>query len=347
MMTKTLQLLDPRRVSALYLGLAGIVVFSIWIPDLFLTPVTLRTTLADMAIVGMVAVALVLAFAAAVYDLAIGWILGFASTVLAKLVTTGGMSVPVGIAITLGIGLLIGLVHSALVVGLKIDSFIVTLGTGAILTGLVFFVSDNQSQFGVPEGITSLASAGWFGISKAFYALMVFSVVIWFVLEHTPTGRYTRAIGGNVEAVRLAGVPVGRYVTLAFLVSGFGGAMAGIFYTASISGSDPASGAGFLLPAFSAALFGATQIRPGHPNVWGTILALLALGVWNKGLNLVGVDIWITNVFYGVALIVAVALRRFEGSGLRRRSAALEDDALTPDEGAVEQLPKERTPSAP
>jgi ribose transport system permease protein len=326
MLSNATHALAPRRVSALYLGLVGLLVFAIWIPDLFLTSVTLRTTLADMSITGMAAVAIVMGLAANKYDLAVGWTLGISSAVMTALVIHGGLNAPAAIAVALAVGISVGLVHSVLVVVLKIDSFIVTLGTGAILTGLVFLVSDNRSQFGLPSSITSLSSPGWFGVSKAFYALIVLCLIIWFVLEHTPIGRYTRAIGGNEEAVRLAGVPVGRYVTLALVISGLGAAMAGVFYSASVSGSDPMSGATFLLPAFSAALFGATQIKPGHPNVWGTVLALLALGVWSKGLNLVGVDIWITNVFFGAALIVAVALRQFDRSVLLRRPGRLEEN---------------------
>jgi ribose transport system permease protein len=338
MATRIFRLIDPRRVSALYLGLIGIVVFAIWIPDLFLTSVTLRTTLADMSITGMAAVAIVMALAASQYDLAVGWVLGFSSAVLSALVTKSGVGVPTAILIALAVGVAVGLVHSFLVVKVQIDSFIVTLGTGAVLTGFVFLVSDNRSQFGLPSSITALAAPGWFNISKAFYAMIVISVIIWFVLEHTPAGRYTRAIGGNKEAARLSGLPVGRYITLALVVSGLVGALAGIFYSASVNGTDPTAGGTFLLPAFSAALFGATQIRPGHPNVWGTVLALLALGIWSKGLNLVGVDFWITDVFFGAALILAVSLRQLDRVGRVGRAkrakqqpepARKEDNALT------------------
>jgi ribose transport system permease protein len=131
---------------------------------------------------------------------------------------------------------------------------------------------------------------------------------LWWILEYTPGGRYLYAVGGNPVAARLAGVRIGRVTMLAFVTSGLIAAFAGIALEATIGTATPNVGDGYLLPAFSAVFLGATQIRPGRVNVLGTLVAIFLLATGVSGLQLAGAPSYVTNLFNGVALIVAVAL---------------------------------------
>src|SRR6201999_997250 len=103
--------------------------------------------------------------------------------------------------------------------------------------------------------------------------LLVIAIVIWWFLDHTPSGRYLRAIGGNPEAARLSGVAVGKWTWITLIISAGLSGIGGVLY-ASLWGPALSFGAGLLLPAFAAVFLGSTQLKPGRVNVWGTVIAV-------------------------------------------------------------------------
>jgi ribose transport system permease protein len=310
-MQRVVKALDPRRVSALYIGIVVVLVFSIWIPHLFLTTTALTTTLRNMSISGILSVGLVLPLAAGAFDLSVGWVLGMSSAIATTLMLQGvNPLLASSCAIAASVGA--GVANSFVIVGLKVDSFIATLATGSIIEGIIVLVEHDQQQFGLAASFTRIGGNGPLGVAYSFYFLLALSIVVWFVLEHTPAGRYTRATGGNAEAARLAGIRTWLYVVTSLLVCAIAAGAAGLFYSATISGASPDVGGTYLLPAFAAALFGATQVRPGNPNVAGTLLAAFVLALGSEGFNLLGVQFWIQDVFFGLALILAVTIRYLE-----------------------------------
>jgi ribose transport system permease protein len=136
--------------------------------------------------------------------------------------------------------------------------------------------------------------------------LLILAALVWWVMQHTPAGRYLYAIGGNSEAARLAGVRTDRWTFLSLVASGFICGIAGVLY-GSLSGPSLTFGPAMLLPAFAAVFLGSTQIRPGRVNVWGTLIAVYVLATGVKGLQLVTGVQWLSDLFNGAALIVAVA----------------------------------------
>ena len=133
--------------------------------------------------------------------------------------------------------------------------------------------------------------------------------MIWYVLECTPLGRHLLATGANPEAARLAGVRTDRMVWGSLVVSAVVAGLAGIIYGAKVGSFSNTFGPPLLFPAFAAVFFGSTQFK-NRANVWGTIAAVYTLAFGVKGLQLAfsGGVYWITPLFNGLALLVAVAL---------------------------------------
>ena len=125
-----------------------------------------------------------------------------------------------------------------------------------------------------------------FGFQIVVVYLIVLALIVWWLVEHTPAGRYLYAVGGNAEAARLSGVRVGKWVWLSFIGSGLIAGIAGVLYC-SLNGPALTFGAGLLLPAYAAAFLGATQLIPGRFNVWGTVIAVYILATGVRGLQLV------------------------------------------------------------
>jgi ribose transport system permease protein len=163
------------------------------------------------------------------------------------------------------------------------------------------------------------------------YTLLV-ALVIWFVLEHTATGRRLYATGFNPESARLAGVRTARLRFASLIVSALLAGAAGVILASTLGSGDPQAGVPYLLSAYAAAFLGASQLRPGRFNAWGTLIAVLLLGTGVVGLGLVSAPNWAPAMFTGVVLIAALgitgakrrALRKGQRRGLRfgRRRAA-------------------------
>jgi ribose transport system permease protein len=146
-------------------------------------------------------------------------------------------------------------------------------------------------------------------------------VGLYYVLEKTPFGRYLRATGMGRDAARLSGVRVDRYLAASFIAAGILAAVAGALVASRGGTASPALGPEFLLPAYAAAFLGATTIKPGYFNVWGTVIGVVLLAVGSNGLTLMGAQTWVTNIFNGVALMIAVSASVLVGRRRRKKTA--------------------------
>jgi ribose transport system permease protein len=298
------------RFSGLYVWALLVIVFSLWIPDLFLDIDNFKTILSFQAISTIVALGLIIPIAAGAFDLTIAATLTV-SAVFTAWALLDGRGLAFAVIGALLIGIVIGLANALVVVKFKVDSFIGTLGMSSILAAVAYMISGG-GQLVLPEAgyypFLDFVRTQWFGISASVYYAGILAVFIWWILEYTPLGRYLYAVGGNPVAARLAGVKVGRIVTFSFVASALTCSFAGIVYLAQNANGAPDSGTNYLLPAFSAVFLGATQIRPGRVNVLGTIIAILLLATGVTGLQLAGAPTYVTQLFNGTALIIAMAL---------------------------------------
>ncbi|MDO8212574.1 ABC transporter permease [Conexibacter sp. CPCC 206217] len=314
--TRWRRALSFRNVGALYVWLILIVVFSFWAPETFPHWDTVRQVLNGNAVTALVALSLVIPLSAGVFDLSIGYALGLCNVLLAYLIVRAGMGVDLALLLTLVAALAIGVVNAVVVVVFRIDSFIGTLATGSLLLAGVTFVSGNSEIVGseLTHGFFSdIANTQIGGISLSVLYMLIVAVVIWFVLEHTVSGRWLYASGFNADAARLAGIPVRRLRFIGLVVSAIiAGGIAGITVSSQIGSGSTTVGPPYLLNAFAAAFLGATQLRQGRFNAWGTLIAVLMLGTGTAGLGLAGAPVWAPDVFTGVVLLAALAVTRAE-----------------------------------
>jgi ribose transport system permease protein len=303
--------LSVGRISGVYMGVVIIAVFSLWLPDVFPTVTTFQSVLSGQAVTGIAAVGLLFALAAGAYDLSVGYTMSVVGISTALLFDSGmnwGLAVLIGILIACAIGV----VNGALVEFLGIDSFIATLATGALLQAAALGLSGARQITGFPKGFLHLSTASAGGVPLDFIFLIGLALVAWYILVHTSFGRRLYAIGYGREAARLAGVTVRRSSFFAFVLTAMYAGIAGVVLSGRIGVASPDIGSSYLIPIFAAALLGATQIHPGRPNVWGTLIATYLLATGTAGLQLAGGTTWVANVFNGVALIFAVGLAVFQ-----------------------------------
>jgi ribose transport system permease protein len=296
-----------------------IAVFGALKPHVFLTQDNFSTIFGSQAVIVVLTLGLLVPLTAGDYDLSVAGVLSIAAMIVAVLNAKHG--VPIGLAIlaALAAGLLVGLINGAFVALFGVDPFIVTLGTGTILNGIVLWISNSQTISGISNTLVdAVITHRLLGIPLEFWYGLVLCVILWYVLEFTAVGRRLLFVGRGRRVAALSGFNVRRLRWGALAASGLISALAGVLYAGTTGGADPTSGASFLLPCFAAAFLGATGIVPGRFNPWGSIIAVYFLVTGITGLTIVGVASYVQDVFYGGALVLAVTVSQL----FRRRDAA-------------------------
>ncbi|MFT4148578.1 MAG: ABC transporter permease [Paracoccaceae bacterium] len=298
-----------------------LLVFGLMRPDTYLSRANIGNLLTSQAVTALLALAVMMPLTTGRFDMSVGYHVGLAQVLAVGLQVNAGLSWPVAALIVLGIGLAVGAINGFLVMRLKIDSFIATMGIGSLLYGISNWYTDGMQipGFSLPEGYTGLAGAIW-GVPLPALVVLVAGLALWILLERLPAGRGLYFIGSNARAAELSGVNVPRSVGATFVVAGVLCSIAGILLGSILRSGTPSVGPEYLLPAFAASLLGATSIRPGRVNVGGTLLAILILAFSFSGVQQLGAAFYVEYLFNGAILILAVALSVY--AAMRRRKAA-------------------------
>jgi len=295
------------KYSGLYLFGLFIVVFGTWKPNLFLTAATVHSIASQQVIVAMIAVGVLIPLATGTFDLSVGAVANLSAVVATWLLDSYNLSPVIAIAVAVGTAAVVGVINGFIVIRLRVSSFIATLGTASIIAAVQTMVAGGSQPLPpTASAWVNLTQTDVWGFQVVVLYLLVLAVVIWWLLDHTPAGRYLFAVGGNPVAARLAGVRVDKWVWLSLVASSTICGAAGVLFASQV-GPSLTFGAAMLLPAYAAAFLGSTQLKPGRFNVWGTLIAVYALATGVQGLQFVTGVQWLNDMFNGVALISAVA----------------------------------------
>jgi ribose transport system permease protein len=240
-------------------------------------------------------------------DLSIGAVLSLASVVLAIVAVSTGSLV---LALLAGIatGLAVGALNGVLVAWLEIPPFVATLGTLGIAQGLALLVSDGQSITDVPATIPFVYGGHLLGIPVPLLILVVSYLAMHTLLYRTAFGTYIFALGGNREALALAGVPWRRMLLLVYMLAGGMAGLAGLLMAGRLSAGHPTAGIGMEFDAIAAVAVGGTAFERGNGWLPGTLLGVFAIGLLRNGLNLLAVNSSLQVCCVGLMVIFAFSI---------------------------------------
>ncbi|MEM6763116.1 MAG: ABC transporter permease [Pseudomonadota bacterium] len=288
---------------------ALIVGLGIFKPDQMFAWNSYATMLGSNAMIVVLTLALLIPLTAGDFDLSVAATMGLSSMIIAVVNVTLGLPIGLSILAALAAGAAVGAFNAFFVLFFGIHSLIVTLGSGYFVAGLILWVSDGTTIAGVSmELIRGVILTRILGIPIGFYYALIATIVLWYVFQHTAAGRRLLFVGRGREVARLSGVNVVKARAWSFVAAGVVAAFAGVLYTGMRGAADPTSALAFLLPAFAAAFLGSTTLYPGRFNAPGAFVAVFFLSTGIMGLNFLGVDSFVQNLFYGGGLIVAVAI---------------------------------------
>lgn len=287
-------------------------VFSIVMPSTFGSFDNLLVVVTSKVVLLLVALGMLLPMIVGEFDLSAPSILGLSQIIVAGFTIRLGLPFVVAALIALVVSLLIGFINAAIITRFQINSIMTGLGMAAIIYAIVYGYTNGGPIIGdVPTDLVQFARGDFFGIRYAVLYMIALYVLLWYILEHTPAGRYLYAIGGSKDAARLSGINVRRYMTYSFmgsaLIAGFGG----VILAGQLGVGQPNQGPQLLMPALTGVFLGAAGIKAGIPNVRGLFIAVMLLALGVNGLILAGVPFWVESLYNGLALILGMVLVRW------------------------------------
>jgi ribose/xylose/arabinose/galactoside ABC-type transport system permease subunit len=262
-------------------------------------------------------------------DLSVGSLYGLGAMVTGLLWINGA---PFLLALVAGLatGAAGGVVNGFITTVVGVNSFITTLGMLNLAEGIDYLVS-NSSSINPSSNQSGYKIFAAFGEDQLFgrvpvqiFWLIGVGLIMYVVVHRTMFGFRGAAIGGNGTAAKVAGLPVRRYKTIAFAISGLLAVVGGIMDFSLVGATDPTSGSNLPFTVFAAVIIGGASLSGGRGTVWGTFLGALFLTLISNGLSLLGYGPFVQLIFVGSIIIVAVAIDRWTGSGRRSRTAQVQ-----------------------
>lgn len=284
--------------------------FYVQVPDTFGTHGTFSSIFGSQQVLVFLAMSALITLAVGEFDLSVASVMGLTATTIPVLAGVHGMNIWLACLIGVGAAVLAGAVNAFFVVVMDVSSFVVTLGTGTLLTGIAQFISGTNIVSVNSPGLADFATKDVLGMPVSFYYGIALALFLAYVLSWTPIGRSMVFVGANREVARLAGIRVQRIRFGAYVAGGLLAGLAGLLLVATVGGFDSASSASYLLPALAAVFLGTAVVQPGAFNPIGTMVAIYFLTTGIFGLQLLGYQGWIQNAFYGAGLVVAVTLAK-------------------------------------
>lgn len=215
------------------------------------------------------------------------------------------------VPVCLLVGALIGAFNGFLILKLRLNGFIVTLGALTMLRGLQVAVSSGQSIVDLPSSFTYLGSATWLGAPAAIWICGVLFLAGGSALAWLRHGRALYAIGGNAEAARTAGIRVDRITWIVLIVGGLLAGLAGVLFAGHYGSISATQGSGWIFQVFAATVIGGVSLNGGRGTLFGALTGVLTLQLVFNVMSLAGVPPLWNQFLYGAIIIVALIISRF------------------------------------
>ena len=284
----------------------------------FLTAINLASVARQTAVINIMALGMTLVIITGGIDLSVGSILAIAG-LFGTMAIKDGQPIPLAILIGIFSGLLCGLLNGLMIAHLRINPFIVTLGTLEAYRGFALVVSKGLPVHEIPDSFSFLGDGNLLGIPFSLWLLALCAVLMHLLLEHTKLGRYAFAIGSNSAAAYYAGVPIKFHLVGVYAIAGVLAGLAGMIEASRLMTGQPTAGQGYELQAIAAVVIGGGSLQGGEGSVIGTLIGAFIIGLLSNGSDLLGINPYWQQVIIGAVIIAAVG---FDELRKRKLSAA-------------------------
>jgi ribose transport system permease protein len=215
-----------------------------------------------------------------------------------------------GILVALAFGVAMGAFNGFIITRLQLNSFVVTLATLFMFTGITFGITKGFPYTDIPASFVVIGKHGFLEIPYLFWIMAAALLIIYFIFKYTLIGRKLLATGGNIQAARLSGINTDGIILLANVLSGFFAALAGLLWLSRMGSAAPATGQDWLVVSFAVAVIGGTALKGGVISAWGLFFSAVIMALIKNGLIMLNVNIYFEQTFLGSIILLAVAVDR-------------------------------------
>lgn len=271
----------------------------------FLTQTNLSSVIRQTAVINIMSLGMTMIIICGGIDLSVGSILAFGGLMGTMALEKG---YPLGLSVVIGMlaGTFWGFLNGVGWTKLKINPFIVTLGTLGIVRGITLIVSNGLPVHNLPQTFSYLGEGTLGGVPFVLWILLVCAVLVHIILEHTRLGRSAFAIGSNPDAAYYSGIPVAFMTISVYAIGGALTGLAGMIEASRLMTGQPTAGQGYELQAIAAVVIGGGSLRGGEGTVMGTLIGAFIMGLLSNGSDLLGISPYLQQAIIGAVIILAV-----------------------------------------
>jgi len=296
----------------------------------FLLPNNLRNVANQISVIAIVAIGMTMVIITAGIDLSVGSLIALSAVVAAWLIAhMGGEGASAGAMMVGGLGGIVlcgavGAFSGLVITRFLIPPFIATLAMMQVAAGMGYIISQGKPIYQLPEGFVTLGRGvdPMLGIPYAVILMAVLYVIAHIVMSRTTFGRYVYAVGGNMEASRLAGIRVRAVLFSVYTLCGILAGLGGVLMASQLKSGAPTYGLTYELYVIAAVVVGGTSLSGGEGRIFGTLIGAFIIAVIQNGMNLTNVESYTQKVVLGLVILGAVLLDRLRHQRFRRKKTA-------------------------
>ena len=310
---KIWRVISSRPVLAILFLVLLLAFFGWRLPDTFLTVDNLKSVVTQQATLMVLAIGVTFVLVIGEFDLSIAFTVGLSAAVAVLLMSASGAPPLVAALVAIVVGGLVGIANGLAVAKGRAPAFIATLAVGSAATGIEQLLTNNNTiSSGIPLSYLEFTFTDYLGLPMSTWLAILLVIAAIVVMTFTTTGRRLRATGLNPSAVSLAGSSVTAARMTAFIVMGLLAGLAGVIVSSQGGSYFPNSGAGLLLPPYSAVFLGAAVVGRGRFSVGATVFGVIFIALLERGLTMLNQKSAVIQLIEGIVLLVAVVLARQE-----------------------------------
>jgi ribose transport system permease protein len=283
--------------------------FSVAVPDgTFLNYDNIVNIIDQSALTAIIASGITIVLVVGEFDLSVGYVASLAGVLVTGLMLRQHLPIAMAIIATIIVGTGIGFINGMIVTKARVNAVVATLGVGTIVVGLSYGYTSGSPIVEVPEAFINLTLGKTLNLSNPIWFMAIVLIVLWVVLNRTPLGQRVQAVGGNLQAARLAGIRTDRIKIAAFMIAGACASFTGILLSSLLGSGTVSAADSYLMDSFAAVFLGSATLRDGEFHIVGTLIGVLIVNVGFNGLSQMGTPVFWQFIFKGGILVMAVAL---------------------------------------
>ncbi len=302
-----------REYAMIFIFIALFILFSIMNPS-FASWMNIKNLIIQNSYVVIVGVGISFVMMSGSLDLSIGYQVACIGVFAARMMTKMGMPVWLTVILSILFGMVLGFVNGGVAVLFKIEPLIVTIATMTVFQGLANIISGGISYNNFPDSFRVITRESFVGIPIDVWLAVIAVLIASFIYNFTYYGRFVKAMGGNIEATRLAGVKTGLMRISTFVICGFFVGVASLIYISKLSSTNASYGPGIEFTGMTAAILGGISFNSGEGKMWGLVVGIFTLAIISNGMQLAGINQYVQYIVKGVILILAIAFDNYQRS---------------------------------